>query len=283
MLAVPQWARDSEGGWVGITVRARVIVYNSELDEFELPMSVEELTGPKWNGRVGWAPANASFRVMVTAMRHLWGENKTRDWLAGMMANDVREYPKNTPIVDAVGKGEVDLGLVNHYYLHRFIAEYGDDFGARNLFLNDGGPGSLVIVTGTGILKTSPNSRNAELFLRFLLSQVAQQYLAASVYEYPLIEGVKTHRLIPPIDSLNGPEIDFFIARRPRRHRGAPERSRRDSIRTEARGQDYRSVTNPSPLKPGAVWRPTAPADAAHGVRAACRRGDGVTSRLPGY
>ena len=60
VLAVPQWARDSEGSWVGITVRARVIVYNSELDEFELPMSVEELTGPKWNGRVGWAPANAS-------------------------------------------------------------------------------------------------------------------------------------------------------------------------------------------------------------------------------
>ena len=211
VLAVPQWARDSEGSWVGITVRARVIVYNSELDEFELPMSVEELTGPKWKGRVGWAPTNASFRVMVTAMRHLWGENKTRDWLAGMMANDVREYPKNTPIVDAVGKGEVDLGLVNHYYLHRFIAEYGDDFGARNIFLKDGGPGSLVIVTGTGILKTSPNSQNAELFLRFLLSLVAQQYLAASVYEYPLIEGVKTHRLIPPIHSLNGPEIDFSL------------------------------------------------------------------------
>ena len=211
VLAVPQWARDSEGSWVGITVRARVLVYNSELDESEMPMSVEELTGPKWKGRVGWAPTNASFRVMVTAMRHLWGENKTRDWLAGMMANDVREYPKNTPIVDAVGKGEVDLGLVNHYYLHRFIAEYGDDFGARNIFLKDGGPGSLVIVTGTGILKTSPNSRNAELFLRFLLSQVAQQYLAASVYEYPLIEGVKTHRLIPPIHSLNGPEIDFSL------------------------------------------------------------------------
>ena len=71
---------------------------------------------------------------MVTAMRHLWGEDETREWLEGMLANDVKVFPKNTPIVDAAGKGEVDVGLVNHYYLHRFLAEHGDEFGARNLF-----------------------------------------------------------------------------------------------------------------------------------------------------
>ena len=208
-LAVPEWGRAADGAWVGVTARARVIVYNSDLSETELPQSVEELTDPKWKGRVGWAPTNSSFRIMVTAMRQLWGEDVTRNWLKGMQANDVQEFPKNTPIVDAVGKGEVDIGLVNHYYLHRFIAEHGYDFAARNLFLTDGGPASLVMVAGSGILKTSPNPENAELFIRFLLSQVAQQYFAASVYEYPLIEGVKTHRLLPPIDSLNGPEIDF--------------------------------------------------------------------------
>ena len=210
-LAVPEWARAADGTWVGITGRARVVIHSTELNEDELPKSVEELTEPKWKGRVGWAPNNASFRVMVTAMRHLWGEEKAHEWLEGMLANDVREYHKNTPIVDAVGKGEVDIGLVNHYYLHRFIAERGDGFGARNLFLKDAGPASLVMVAGSGILKTGPNPENAELFLRFLLSQVAQQYFAASVYEYPLIEGVKTHRLLPPIDSLNGPEIDLAL------------------------------------------------------------------------
>ena len=176
-----------------------------------MPKSVQELTDPKWKGRVGWSPTNASFRVMVTAMRHLWGEDETRAWLEGMLANDVKVFPKNTPIVDAAGKGEVDVGLVNHYYLHRFLAEHGDDFGARNLFLNDGGPGSLVMVAGAGILSTGPNSNNAEVFVRFLLSKVAQQYFAASTYEYPLIEGVKTHRLLPPIESLNGPDIDFAL------------------------------------------------------------------------
>ena len=210
-LAVPEWARDSDGRWVGVSGRARVIVYNTDLSENELPKSVQELTEPKWKGRIGWPPTNASFRVMVTAMRHLWGEDETREWLEGMLANDVKVFPKNTPIVDAAGKGEVDVGLVNHYYLHRFLAEHGDEFGARNLFLKDGGPGSLVMVAGAGILSTSPHPDNAEAFVRFLVSRVAQQYFAASTYEYPLIEGVKTHRLLPPLESLNGPGIDFAL------------------------------------------------------------------------
>lgn len=209
VLAVPEWARASDGSWVGITGRARVIVYDATLSEDELPTSVEDLTDPKWRGRIGWPPTNASFRVMVTAMREMWGEDKTREWLEGMLANDVKVFPKNTPIVDAASRGEVSVGLVNHYYLHRFIAEHGDDFGARNLFLNDAGPASLVMVAGAAILETGENQDNSEAFIRFLLSKVAQQYFAASVYEYPLVEGVKTHRLLPSIESLNNPDIDY--------------------------------------------------------------------------
>ena len=209
--AVPEWAAASDGTWVGITARARVLVYAADIEDHEVPGSIEELTDPRWKGRVAWAPPSSSLRVMVTAMRKMWGEEKTHEWLKDMLTNDVKVYPKNTAIVDAVGRGEVDVGLVNHYYLHRFIAEHGDDFGARNQFLKDGGPASLVMVAGAGIVKTGANPENAELFTRFLLSQVAQQYFAATVYEYPLVEGVKTHRLLPPIDTLNGPDIDFAL------------------------------------------------------------------------
>ena len=209
--AVPDWAVASDGTWVGITARARVLVHTANIDDTGVPNSIEELADSKWKGRVAWAPTSSSLRVMVTAMRHLWGEEKTRSWLEGMLSNDVQIYPKNVAIVDAIGRGEVDVGLVNHYYLHRFIAEHGNDFGARNLFLRDGGPASLVMVAGTGIVKTGANPENAELFIRFLLSQVSQQYFAASVYEYPLLEGVKTHRLLPPIETLNGPELDFAV------------------------------------------------------------------------
>ena len=211
IAAVPEWARHSDGLWVGISGRARVIVYNSDLPEYDLPRSLEDLTNPKWKGRIGWPPTNASFRVMITAMRQMWGEDKTREWIEGMLANDVKVFPKNTPIVAAAGAGEVDVGLVNHYYLHRFIAAEGDDFGARNLYLNDGGPGSLIMVSGAGVLNTAANSENAVKFVRFLLSTVAQQYFAASTFEYPLVDGVKTHHLLPPLSELTTPDIDFAL------------------------------------------------------------------------
>ena len=210
VLKVPEWARASDGSWVGISGRARVLVYSTELvSEDELPTSVMDLTDPKWKGKLGWPPGNASFRTMVTAMRQMWGEDETRQWLLDMQKNEPGVFPKNTPIVAAAGSGEVAIGLVNHYYLHRFIQESGDDFAARNLFLKNGGPDSLVMVAGAGVLDTSENRDNAETFMRFMLSTVAQQYFAGQTFEYPLVEGVKTHRLLPPIDTLNGPEIDL--------------------------------------------------------------------------
>lgn len=210
VLKVPEWARSPDGSWVGISGRARVIVYSTELvSDDELPTSVKDLTDPKWKGRIGWPPTNASFRTMVTAMRLMWGDDETRRWLLDMQANEPGIFPKNTPIVAAAGAGEVSVGLVNHYYLHRFIQEEGDDFAARNLFLKSGGPDSLVMVAGAGILDTSENRHNAETFMRFMLSKVAQQYFAGQTFEYPLVEGVKTHRLLPPIDTLNGPDIDL--------------------------------------------------------------------------
>ena len=210
VLKVPEWARSPDGTWVGISGRARVIVYSAELvNEDELPTSVKDLTDPKWKGKIGWPPTNASFRTMITAMRLMWGEEETRQWLLDMQANEPGIFPKNTPIVAAAGAGEVAVGLVNHYYLHRFIQEEGDDFAARNLFLKNGGPDSLVMVAGAGILDTGQNRDNAEAFMRFMLSKVAQQYFAGQTFEYPLVEGVKTHRLLPPIDTLNGPDIDL--------------------------------------------------------------------------
>ncbi len=209
MAIVPVWAQSPNRNWVGISGRARVIVYNTEnVAQGDLPQSLQDLTDDKWKGRIGWAPGNASFQTMVSAMRASWGEDATRQYLSDIQANEPKIYPKNTPIVAAAAAGEVDVGLVNHYYLHRFLQEEGEDFAARNLFLKDGGPGSLVMVAGAGIIEDADNQENAERFLRFLLSKVAQQYFAGQTFEYPLVDGVTTHRLIPPIDELNGPDID---------------------------------------------------------------------------
>ena len=205
---VPDWARSPTGQWVGISGRARTVVYNTErLTEADLPDDIFDFIDPKWKGRVGWAPTNASFQTMVTAMRALWGEEKTRQWLEGMQANDTQVYSKNTPQVAAVAAGEIDVGLVNHYYLFRFLAEQGESFPARNYHPRAGGPGATIMVAGAGILEASENKDVAEKFLEFMLSKVGQQYFAGQTFEYPLVEGVKTPLVLVPLSEINQPNI----------------------------------------------------------------------------
>ena len=205
---VPEWARSADGTWVGMSGRARTLVYNNEtLTESDLPDSIQGLTDPKWKGRLGWAPTNGSFQAMVTAMRSTWGEAATREWLEGVKANDPTEYPKNTPQVAAAASGEIDIGLVNHYYLHRFLAEEGESFSARNYHPRAGGPGALIMVAGAGILATADDKENAEKFLEFMLSLVGQQYFASQTFEYPLIDGVNTPLGLTPLEDINHPDI----------------------------------------------------------------------------
>lgn len=207
---VPTWARSPESQWVGISGRGRVVVYNTDnLTEDQIPTSMEDFTKPEWKDRIGWAPTNGSFQAMVTAMRVVWGEDKTREWLLGIQANEPKVYPKNTPTVAAAAAGEVDVGFVNHYYLHRFLAEQGEDFPARNYHVTGGGPGGIVLVAGGGILKTAENKDNAERFFNFMLSRVVQQYFAGQTYEYPLVDGVNTNRILTPLEEINNPDIDM--------------------------------------------------------------------------
>ena len=207
---VPTWARSPESQWVGISGRGRVVVYNTDnLTEDQIPTSMEDFTKPEWKDRIGWAPTNGSFQAMVTAMRVVWGEDKTREWLLGIQANEPKVYPKNTPTVAAAAAGEVDVGFVNHYYLHRFLAEQGEDFPARNYHVTGGGPGGIVLVAGGGILKTAENKDNAERFFNFMLSRVVQQYFSGQTYEYPLVDGVNTNRILTPLEEINNPDIDM--------------------------------------------------------------------------
>ncbi|KPL74636.1 iron ABC transporter substrate-binding protein [Bellilinea caldifistulae] len=200
--------RSAQGLWVGISGRARVVVYNTQLLKAEdLPADLFGFTEPRWKGKIGWAPTNASFQAMVTAMRQMWGEEKTRQWLVGILANQPVVYDGNTAVVAAVGSGEIEVGFVNHYYLYRFLREQGNSFPARNHFMNNGGPDSLVMVSGIGRLATSKNEENALKFINFLLSPVAQQYFAGQTYEYPLVAGVQTEADLPPLESLNSAGI----------------------------------------------------------------------------
>ena len=132
-----------------------------------------------------------------------------REWLEGMKDNDAQEYPNNVSIVQAAANGEVDVGFVNHYYLERFLEEHGEGFEARNHYIGNGDPGALVLVAGAGILEASDNKSAAEEFIEFLLSEPAQQYFTSDVKEYPVAAGVEPVGDLPPIESLNPPDVDL--------------------------------------------------------------------------
>ncbi|NQW23398.1 MAG: iron ABC transporter substrate-binding protein [SAR202 cluster bacterium] len=205
---VPEWASSPTGVWVGVSGRARTVVYNTErLTPDDLPADMAGFTDPKWKGRIGWAPSNASFQTMVTAMRSMWGEAKTLQWLKDIQANNPSVYPKNTPIVAATAAGEIDVGFVNHYYLHRFLAEEGDSFTARNYHPNAGGPGAIVMVSGVGILSASDNKDNAQRFVDFLLSEPSQQYFVSETFEYPLSAGIPVAKGVTPLSEVNNPDL----------------------------------------------------------------------------
>lgn len=203
--------RSPEGVWVGASGRARVVVYNTDrLTEADLPKSILEFTDPKWKGKIGWAPSNGSFQAFVTAMRVNLGEEKTAEWLRGIKANEPKVYPKNSPIVAAVGAGEVEVGFVNHYYLHRAIAEHGPSFAARNYYPRSGDVGALINVSGAGVLKSSKNTEAAEAFLEHLLAPESQGLFANQNYEYPLLIGYEDESgRMTPLDEIDTPQIDL--------------------------------------------------------------------------
>ena len=200
--------RSPEGQWVGTSGRARTVVYSTTLNEADLPDDIFGFCGPEWKGRLGWAPTNGSFQAFVTALRVSEGEDRAREWLTCIQANEPGVYPNNTSIVEAVGNGETDAGFVNHYYLFRFLKE-DPDFPARNYHPRSGGIGAMTNVAGVGVIDTTDNVDAAEAFVRFLLRDSSQQYFNEETTEYPLSSDVSLNPLLIPLSNLTTPNIDL--------------------------------------------------------------------------
>jgi iron(III) transport system substrate-binding protein len=203
--------RDPGGRWVGVSGRARVLAYNTDtLAEDALPTSVRELTDPSWAGRVGWAPENASFQAFITAFRLIDGEDAVRSWLEAMIANGTVNFgDSNISIVQAIGNGEIDAGLVNHYYVYAVGREEGEDFPVANHFFAAGDPGSLINVAGIGLIEGAEEADAALAFADYLLSDEAQEYFATQTFEYPLIEGVAAPEGLVPLNEISHPDIEL--------------------------------------------------------------------------
>jgi iron(III) transport system substrate-binding protein len=209
--AVEPGFTSTDGSWVGVTGRARVIVYDAdEVAEEDLPRTSPEMVEPQWAGQLGFAPGNASFQSSITAFRVMEGEVAAEAWLTALKNNSAEIYENNGAILEAVESGQLTMGLTNHYYWYRMVAERGiENVTSRLFFPEAGDPASIVNVTGVGILTPAALDKDAHDFVRFMISAEAQNYFVQETSEYPLVAGIAAPEGLPTLESLLSPTLDL--------------------------------------------------------------------------
>jgi iron(III) transport system substrate-binding protein len=202
VMAVPADYRADDGSWVALTLRARVIMYNTDLVSLEeLPKKMVDLADPKWKDVIGSANStNGAMMAQLVIMRNQLGEPATEAFIQGLLENNTQFFGGHTDVRKAVGAGELKLGLVNHYYYHLSKAE-GAPVGIIYPDQEDGGLGLMVNSTNAGIIKGGPNPEMARIFVDFMLSPAGQKIYAERNYEYPIVPGVPLAEGVAPLDS----------------------------------------------------------------------------------
>ncbi|MSO58084.1 MAG: iron ABC transporter substrate-binding protein [Thermoleophilia bacterium] len=211
LARVPPRFRSPNRTWVGTSGRARVLAYNTEaVQTSELPKSSFALTASRWKGKVGLPPTNASFQAFVSQMRVVYGDDRTRDWLLALKANDVKFFSSSSQVLAALARGEIEVGLVNHYYLTALKAQQ-PTAPVANHFFAKGDPGAMVNCAAVGILKTSQHAAAAQKLVAFLLSKRAQHHIARGPgnAEYPLVQGVLPRPGLPKLGDVKGPDLNL--------------------------------------------------------------------------
>lgn len=203
---------DAKGRWVATSARARVLAYDpAQVPAIAGITTIDQVLEPAYAGKIAYAPSNASFHAFVTALRVERGEAGARRWLEAFKAGGPVALENNVAVLDAVDRGEVALGLINHYYWYQKVDELGvDAVSARIHFLDSDDPGALVNVAGVGVLAGSDADEAALAAVRYLLSDDAQRYFADTTAEYPVVEGVTSSLFdLQPLGELDSHQIDL--------------------------------------------------------------------------
>ncbi|KLL11211.1 iron ABC transporter substrate-binding protein [Protofrankia coriariae] len=210
LAQVPAQFVPSSRNWTGFAARATVLAYNKrQLTPDQLPASLMDLQQPQWQGKFGVAAAGADFQAIVSAVLASKGETATATWLAGLKAN-AKIYSNNRAVLKAVDTGEVQAGVLYHYYWYKDRAESGANSNNTELkFFGGKDPGAFLSVSGAGVLKASKNQDKAQQLVRYLTGRAGQQILADSnALEYPIASGVPANAKLKPLSELDPPVID---------------------------------------------------------------------------
>ena len=207
---VPEQYQPSTGKWVGIAARSTVFVYNTtKLTAAQLPKSIMDLAGPRWKGRWGASPSGADFQAIVSAMLDLKGPEATQAWLNSMKTN-VQAYKGNSTVMKAVNAGQIDGGVIYHYYWTGDQSKTKENSKNTKLhYFGNQDPGAFVSLSGGGVLASSKHAEAAQKFLTFVTGKTGQEVLRTGTsFEYPVGSGVAANPALKPLAELGAPSID---------------------------------------------------------------------------
>ncbi|MEW1808016.1 iron ABC transporter substrate-binding protein [Pseudarthrobacter sp. NPDC080039] len=210
LAQVPAQYRPSTGDWTGIAARSTVLAYNkNKLTPDQLPKSLMDLADPAWKGRIGASTEGADFQAIVSAMLALKGEDATRSWLEAAKSN-FQSYKDDTPVLAAVNAGEVEAGVLYHYYSFVDQAQTGENSKNVDLhYFKNQDPGAFVSVSGGAVLASSKKQAQAQQFLKFITGKEGQQVLqTGDSFEYTVGSDVPANPKLVPLKDLQAPSID---------------------------------------------------------------------------
>ncbi|SCC48735.1 iron ABC transporter substrate-binding protein [Kosakonia oryziphila] len=207
---VPAQFRPAHGRWIGIAARSTVFVYNpTKISAAQLPASMMDLAKPEWKGRWAASPSGADFQAIVSAMLTLKGEKATLDWLKAMKTNFV-PYKGNSTVLKAVNAGQIDGGVIYHYYYFVDQAKTGENSKNTQLhYFRHQDPGAFVSISGGGVLASSKHQKQAQAFIKWITGKTGQDMLRTNTaFEYAVGVGAASNAKLVPLNQLDAPKVE---------------------------------------------------------------------------
>ncbi|MDP1979473.1 extracellular solute-binding protein [Undibacterium sp.] len=191
---IPAHLRDPKNMWVGLSVRARTIFYNTQKVKPEDLSSYEDLADAKWKGRLCLRTSKKVYNQSLTAMMiEEHGEPRTEQIIKGWVSNLATDvFPDDTKMLEAVGAGQCDVGIANTYYYGRLM-DKNPKLPVAVYWANQKTKGVHVNVSGAGITRHAKNPAGAQKLIEWLSSDKAQNLFTDLDMEYPANPAIKPH------------------------------------------------------------------------------------------
>jgi len=209
---IPAHLRAKNNAWVGLSVRARPIMYSTERVNPSALSTYEALGDSRWRGRLCLRTSRKVYtQSLVATMIKTLGEQQTEAVLRGWMKNQLRIFNSDTQILKAIAAGQCDVTIANTYYLARLQAK-DPGFPVTVFWPNQNGRGVHVNISGAGVTKYATHRAEAIQLIEFLSSRAAQNLYADANYEYPANPAVEPDGLIAAWGSYKADSVDVAAA-----------------------------------------------------------------------